>query len=474
MRPKTVLTLLVIVAALLAFIWFYERDLPSSDERGELAKKAIAFDRDAVDRIELEVGGERVRMVRAPTEDVEEEDESSLGFIEDEWQLEEPFQGRADVDLVARLLDAVESLEKVRELTGLASTEAGLDAPRATLFLHTGEGTHELVVGSEVPASETMLVSVDGGDPMVVSNTLWSSLDQEPGNWRSKDLYFGDRDAIESVFLSTEQGKVRLARRGDAFWIEEPLSDRADRERVRALLSAIVAMRVHAFVDQPEGSSTELGLDPPVATIEVTAEEATAPFRLEWGGSVAEDETRSFARVDGQVFETSAPLAEYLSTGPESWRSLALTTFETQQIDSIRVLDGEGELRLQRAGADWMRDDERISFTEVSDLLYALADAQASGARSTGIGEEAELWGSEALQITLSDGQREERVEFGPVSEGQAPVRTGERDVILVADANVLSEIQQKLGAVRSAEPLGVEDGVSTAIDLEDSGDPSQ
>lgn len=474
MRPKTVLALFVVVAALLAFIWFYERDLPSSDERGELAKKAIAFDRDAVERIELEVGGERVQMARVPSQESAEEAEDSLGFFEDEWQLEEPLQGRADGDLVAGLLETVESLEKARELTGLASAEAGLDPPRATLVLHTKEGIREILVGSEVPASETMIVSVDGGEPMVVSNALWTDLDQEPGDWRSKDLYFGKRDAIESVVLKTGQAEVRLARRGDAFWIEEPLSDRADRERVRALLGAIVASRVHAFVDRPEGPLSDLGLDPPIASVEVASQDGADTFRLDWGRPVAEDGTRSFARVDGQVFETSAPLAEYLSSSPESWRSLALTTFETQQIDSMRVRDGEGELLLRRVGADWERDDERISFTEVSDLLYALTDAKASGARGAGFGGEAETWGSEALQITLSDGQREETVEFGPESEGQAPVRTGERDVTLVADANVLSEIRQKLGAVRAAEPLGAEDAASEAKNLEESGDGSQ
>jgi hypothetical protein len=65
-------------------------------------------------------------------------------------------------------------------------------------------------------------------------------------------------------------------------------------------------------------------------------------------------------------------------------------------------------------------------------------------------------------------------VEFGPASEGQAPVRTGERDVTLIADASVLSEIRQKLGAVRAAEPLGAEDAASEAKNLEESGDGSQ
>ena len=476
MRPKTVLALFVLVAALLAFIWFYERELPSSDERGELARKAFVFDRDAVDRIELEIEGEHVRMVKIPTEDAaEQDDEDSVGFFEDDWQLESPFQGRADTELVTSLLDTVESLEKVRELTGLAPSEAGLEAPRATLRLHTDEGSREILVGSEVPASETMIVRLDGGEPTVVSSSLWSSLDLEPGDWRSKDLYLGERDAIESVVLNTEQATVRLARRGDLFWIEEPLTDLADRERARSLLGTIVGLRVDRFVDQPHDAAADLGLDPPFATVEVSTQDGTETFRLDWGRPVAEDGTKSLARVSGQVFETSAPMAEFFALSPEAWRSLDLTTFETHQVDSIRVVDGEGELSIQRAGADWQRDNEKISFTAVSDLLYSLVEAKASGTREAGDipSEEGGRVGDGPV-ITLSDGQRDETLMFRPIAGDQAAVSSGEREVLLVLTADVFGEIQQKLDEVRAAEPLGSEESPSNPEISADSLDESR
>jgi hypothetical protein len=297
MRPKTVLALFVIVIALLAFIWFYEREMPSSDERGELAKKAIPFDRDEVQRIEWEQEGQRVRLVRVPSEPSEEEGDESLGYFEDEWELEEPPAGRADIDLVNSLLEALDSLEKLRELEGMGASEAGLDAPRATLSLHADAGAIEVLVGSEIPASETMIVQVDGDDPLVVSNTLLGSLSHQPGDWRSKDLYLGERDAIDSLTLETEDTRIRFARRGDSFWIEEPLVDRADRDRVRALLGAIVGLRVHAFLDEPEGSLADLGLEPPVATFQVGALDRQQEFQLDWGRPVSEDAAESFARL---------------------------------------------------------------------------------------------------------------------------------------------------------------------------------
>lgn len=472
MRPKSVIVLLLIVVALLAFVWFYERQLPSSDERGELAKKALLFDRGEVVQIELEREGQKVRLVRIPSEPQDEEGDASLGFFEDEWRLEEPFAGRADVDLVNGLLDALESVERVRRLEGMGASEAGLDSPRATLLLHTDDGVVELRVGSDVPASETMIVRVDEDDPQVVSNSLWSSLSQEPGDWRSKDLYLGERDAISSVVLDTETARVNLVRRDDSFWIEEPLADRADRERVRGLIGSIVGLRVHAFVDESEASLADLGLEPPVATIEVAALGGQQSFHLDWGRPVSEDATESFARVGELVFSTSAPLAEYLLSSPDEWRSLALTTFETHQIDSVRVLDTEGELELRRVGADWQRNDERISFTAVSDLLYSLVEARASGVESPDeVSDEEAGWTGPPMEIVLSDGMREQILSLGLVAEGGIAVKSSDREAILMLEAEVLDEIRRKLADVRAAEPLGGESSASIPEILDSSAD---
>ena len=41
MRPRTLLVLLALVVGIGAFVYFYERELPSSDERAERAKRVL-------------------------------------------------------------------------------------------------------------------------------------------------------------------------------------------------------------------------------------------------------------------------------------------------------------------------------------------------------------------------------------------------------------------------------------------------
>lgn len=470
MRPKTVLALLFIVLALLAFIWFYERDLPSSDERLEMAKKALVFDVDEVEAIELEREGERLRIVRASSDPGGEDGDRDPDFVEQDWRLEEPLMGRADVDLVDGLLSELETLERLRALDDTPASEAGLDSPRATLSLYTESAVRRLRVGSEVPASETMIVSIDDEELLVVSRSLWDSLSRAPGEWRSKDLYLGDRDDIESVLLETETGAVRLSRRGKELWIEEPLVDLADRERTVDLLGSIVGLRAHAFIDDAVPPLSELGLEPPVARIEVRAGSGREEFELDWGLPVEEGTGRHYARVEDQVVETSAPLGEVLQLGPEEWRSRGLTSFETHEIDALRVLDDSGEMILKRDGADWNRDDEKVSFTTVSDLLYALVDAEAVGVESPG-GSVDSVQRESTLELTISGAEMEEVLTIGPTIEAGVPAWTSSREAVLILTPELYEEIRQKVEAVRSAAPVGAE---SPALSGEESGDSNE
>jgi hypothetical protein len=55
MKPRTLLVLAVLAAGLGAFIWFVDRDLPSSEERAELGKKLFPeLEADEVTAVEIE------------------------------------------------------------------------------------------------------------------------------------------------------------------------------------------------------------------------------------------------------------------------------------------------------------------------------------------------------------------------------------------------------------------------------------
>ena len=66
MKPKTLAVLALVVGALAAAVFLFEKDLPSTDERTARAKKVVPVKGDELVAIEIDWQGEIARLERAP------------------------------------------------------------------------------------------------------------------------------------------------------------------------------------------------------------------------------------------------------------------------------------------------------------------------------------------------------------------------------------------------------------------------
>jgi hypothetical protein len=303
-----------------------------------------------------------------------------------------------------------------------------------------------------------MIVAVAGEDDAhAVAKHLYTDLTKEPGDWRSRDLFTGERDSIERLTLEGPGGRVLLAKRGDGFWIESPIVDRADRDHATELLGQVTGLRVHAFLDSPGRSPAEMGLEPPRGVVEAILRGSEQPLRIDIGDADPESAERRYARLGSLLFTTEAKLAETLERGAEQWRALGWSGIEVYQIDAARTSGTGGPLDLKRAGADWQRGEVKIAYTPVSDFLYAVAGAKAEAAVSPAAAAElGAALAAPALEIALtaSDAREETLRLFAPLADGRVPATASGRDVVLLLPAATASDVESKLAAVRQAEAL--------------------
>jgi hypothetical protein len=456
-RPRTLLILLLVVVGLVAFIALYEGELPSSDERAAQAKLLFHFDDEDVNGLEIEWEGIRVVLERPVAEAADEEgEEESRSEVTDEWRLVYPLEARADESLVASLLGALTSMEKSRTLEDMTPAEAGLEEPRARVEVRLADDVRELRIGSEVPASSTMIVGVaETDDFFVVADGLWSQLTRAPGEWRSREVFAAPQEDIERISLGMADERLLLARRGQDFWLESPMLDRADQAKVSKLLGDIASLTVASFVDEPELTPDEMGLEPARAILEVVLKEEAEPFRLELGVPVPETEGRITARVGDQIIELETELAQLMDGSPTDWQSTTWSSLQTFQIDNVVVDDETGTLSLERAGANWTRAEDEIPFTTASDLLYAITEAQAERILSPA---EAEMlgadWESPVLELRLASDEESEQEELTLYtgSGGEHLARTGDREAVLVIPDEAVQEILDKIAAARTVD----------------------
>ncbi len=451
MRPRTVLVLLLLVAGLGAFVWFYERELPGTEERSTQAKKVFGdLAADDVTRVVITSPAGTVELERpAPAAPAEGEEGGSPLSAGRPWRLIRPLVALADGSRVDGLLSTLVGLEKVRTLDDVEAAAVGLDAPLGRIELTTAEGQRTLLVGREIPAGGGRIVGTGEAPPyFVVAATFREDLERAPGDWRSRDLFPGERAAIERIILTRGAERLLLARRGDDFWVETPYVDRADTGTVNRLLGALTGLAAERFLDQPPADA-DLGLAPPNAVVEVVLEGEAEPFRVEVGGAVPDQAERVYARTGGLAVEAAKALAEAVAGAPAAWRSLAWASLEVFEIDRVEVTGGGGApLTLERTAGEWTRDGGKIDFAAGSDFLYALTGVKAD------VATEPAALGEPQLTVVLEGAERAETLELLAERDGGRPARVSGREVVLWLGAEGAAEVEKRLAELRAAPIL--------------------
>ncbi|HSM50896.1 MAG TPA: DUF4340 domain-containing protein [Thermoanaerobaculia bacterium] len=455
MRPRTLLALLALVAGLAAFVLLFERDLPSSDERAERAKRLFpGFEAEAVTAVEIEAAGGRLRIERSGAPAAAESGGEAASDPEPpaEWRLVAPLAARADAAAVEGLLSALAALPRVRGLDGVERAAVGLEPPRFRLRLATEAGERTLEVGAAVPASHDVVVAEAGrGELLVTSAGFLADLERPAGEWRARELFPGRREAIERLVLDGPEGRVVLARDGESWRLAEPVADRADRDLVAGLLTDLAALRAEAFLDAgPEAAGGFAA-----GTIEAHLAGVTEPFRVELGEAGASP-GRLRARVAGQEVEIAPRLAEAVARAAGAWRSRAWSALDSWQVDAVAFEDGAGRTALERREGEWLRDGARIAYGPAGDLLYLLAGLRAERLAETS--ESAALTAGAprlTLELTGPEGSRE-RLLLHPEREGLFPAVVEGREAVLLLAASAVADLDEKLAAVRTA-PLAEE-----------------
>ncbi|MEA2692220.1 MAG: hypothetical protein QOJ16_1607, partial [Acidobacteriota bacterium] len=129
MKPRTLLVLLVLVLGLGAFIQFYERKLPSTEEREKTGSRVLDVSKDDVQTVEIDRDG--------PNGQSAVRFERVKGATSPQWRMTLPRQARADASAVSGLVESLAGLARTRTLEKADPKAVGLDHPRTTVRLTT-------------------------------------------------------------------------------------------------------------------------------------------------------------------------------------------------------------------------------------------------------------------------------------------------------------------------------------------------
>jgi hypothetical protein len=263
MNPRTTGILVLVAAALGAFVYFYEiQGEAARTEAEEKAKRLFAeIEQNEIQWVEVTLPG-------SPPARIERR--------EAKWHMTAPLDFPADAAVADAMTSTLASLTSESELENPPPPdEYGLGADARIVRFAAKDQEHTLRLGKDTPLGGGAYASAGGDAVYTVPKFKATSLAKRSDDLRDKRVLSFDPQTVTRIEASWPGGRVVLAREvkdeTPGEWrLVEPIQGRADADTVADLLSDLELLRGDSFVDQPPADA-EAGLAKPDFQVALTA-----------------------------------------------------------------------------------------------------------------------------------------------------------------------------------------------------------
>jgi hypothetical protein len=458
MSTRKLLILTGIFFALFAFVFFYERHQPTSDERAAAKKRLLDFKADAVTGLLLERPDlPKVDLKKGPA---------------GRWTIAADPPGRADGFAVDALLADLGRLELVGEArTEFDPKEYGLDAPRGKATLVFADGSKRFVsFGKEIPGTDGTAAS-DGSRMGAVRAAPLATLAKPLNEYRSKKLFDTPISEVSKVAVVKGPNRIVLARSpGDAkkaagpWRIESPVADLANGAFVERLLADLSSAQIS---DYPPVSATDLprvGLAPPSAVVTVQKGDAVVA-NLAFGAAKADAVGKIYAKDDALVVVVDDRILEEIGKELSAFRETRLLPLDAFRVRRLQFESGDLRTGAERTEGEWRSAGRSVAASLPENFLGVLSRAESRGfvakkdyaARGIVAGPKAVPLA--AVEVLEESDVTPDTVRFFTAAAGGGPplvaAEVSGRPDALLLEAAILEDLRREAGRLRdgAAEP---------------------
>ncbi len=368
MKTGRLLILAVIVVALGAYIFLFERHQPTTAEAQKQAGKVLPnLKRADITRLDIRNSHGTFVLVKDG----------------DTWKLTKPIAYPADGTAVSSAITGLVDLtiERTVPVGEVTPKTYKLDAPPVTVTIHTkGGGTRVVKVGSKAALGSDRAVSVGDGRILMCSGFFVDDIDKGLDAWRSHRVATVYPDQVASLELTEGRETVHAVRDGKRWKLLEPLEDLADGDHIDNLISDINALKVLKFIDTPKPDLHALGLDRPRYKLVLVRKKGTAPIELEFGVKEKKNgTTRVACRRNGtDLFWVNDTAETPLGLAPVLWRCRKVYPFESWNVNRLTLCSGGKTVTVERVNGVWkLKGGVAADGSEVLSRLGKLSELRA-------------------------------------------------------------------------------------------------
>lgn len=274
MRPRNTVLLLLVLAALGAYVYWVE--LPHEKAQAE-QKRLLVFEKDKVGAVTLTSPDREIALERG---------------ADGHWRITAPIAADADDATVGNLLNAISEAQVTRTLEGVGDKlgSYGLDPPQSVVKLRLKDGTElpAIKAGKNTQVGFSAYVQKDDEAAVhITGGALPAGLKKEIKDLRDKSVMTFDDAQVQKVVLAKPAGTIIVERQGDDAWrITQPGAYAADPAEMRSLLASLRGIRADDFAsDDPNPALATYALDQPRLTVTVSVGKDEAQKTLLVGGT---------------------------------------------------------------------------------------------------------------------------------------------------------------------------------------------
>lgn len=441
MSNKTVIGILVVAAALTAFIFFFERGSLSTSELNERRSRVFTeYKRERIDQISLKhISGGEVTLEKTV----------SAKDPDGQWSIVKPKALKADQTEVSALLSSLDYLLADRGVAAeknLEDSRFGFDAPRIKgSFSLLGKVT-TFEIGADAEGEKVYIHTSQAKDTIfAVNEDILTSLDKSVNDLRAKRLVQDDLNAADVVEVKLKRtlGELSFSKRDDDWRVSAGEKEvLADRMRISELINTAGDLSAEQFIadDVKPDALSKYGLSAPA--VEITASRKDKePVAIRLGAPCKDNPALRYATVVSSgtvacVKDDVSPLAERPLLRFEETR---LSNAALEDIKEIQLTKGDKSLSMERKDASWTIKDGDIKLDKdtVNELLSELTEKSRAVRIDTDEAVLSALSKPQGTVTLLTEDDKEFVLELFGKEEEQLKVRRKGEDALLRVPATI-------------------------------------
>lgn len=333
MKFKSTLILLCVFAVLLGGVFFIEN---KSKIRKESESKLVNLESSDIHRIILSKTDETIAFSRNETDD---------------WLITQPLEARADDFEVNRLAGDFSDLKIERVVEEEAVDLGDYEIPTITiqLFAKNTDIPVTILLGAENPLDKTIFAKIKD-DPRVVlvSSSLSPVLQKTVFDFRKKDVFNFDANAVERLSLKSEAIRLEAEKRQEEWFLTSPVFSLAVTSRITGLLNALSNLRAGEFISEnrtPE-DTRRFRLERP--GYEISLEIPSTDQKMTFFLNKSDDTVYATTSTSTKIITTEDSILSTLDKDILEYRDKAVAQFYSWQVGRFSLTSGDQEYVLSK------------------------------------------------------------------------------------------------------------------------------